>query len=116
LGAGETPPPGIPALTRQQANMVAELRAGRDVIVRDLDTARALLRNMPDLRPYDATGNDPWESAPNGTYRGDLVHGDNPAAPYVHKPGTAPDAHANNMHYNIVFPNGEKAAIIIQPK
>lgn len=96
--------------------MVGELRAGRDVIVRDLETARALLRNMPDIRLHNGTGNDPWETAPRGTYRGDLVHLESPAAPYVHAPGTAPDAHANNPHYNIVFPNGERAAIIISPR
>jgi hypothetical protein len=109
----EAPPPGVPALTRQQAHLIEELRAGHDVTVPDLKTARALLANMPDIAPYTGAGRDPWETAPKGTYRGDLIDIENPAAPEVHPEGTAPASHRRNAHYNIWFPNGEKAAILI---
>ncbi len=73
---------------------------------------------MPDVRPHTAVGHLPWEPAPRGTYRGDLVNLQNPAAPYVHPPETGGDAisHQENVHYNIYFQNGEKATIIIQPR
>jgi|GEM_PF-5261615 hypothetical protein len=113
LGPTEAPPSGVPALTRRQASLVADLRAGRDVIVPDIQTARALLSNMPDIRPYTGSERDPWETAPKGTYRGDLINIRNPAATDVHEEGTAPGPHRRNAHYNIVFPNGKKATILI---
>ena len=54
--------------------MIGQLRAEHDVIVPDLVTARALLRNMPDIRPLNTTGRYPYEPAPKGTYRGDLAY------------------------------------------
>lgn len=118
LAPGEAPPPGVPPLTRRQAQMVADLRSGKDVIVTDIETARALLANMPDIRPHTGAANLPWEAAPKGTYRGDLININNPAAPYVHPPETGGEAvsHQNNPHINIYFPNSKKAAIIVQPR
>jgi RHS repeat-associated protein len=118
LAPGEAAPAGVPTLTRQQAHLVSELRSGHDVIVRDLKIARARLANMPDIRPYTGSANYPWEAAPKGTYRGDLININDPAAPYVHPPETGGEAyaHQNNPHINIYFPNGQKAAIIVQPR
>jgi hypothetical protein len=96
--------------------LIGELRAGHDVTVPDLETARKLLRNMPDISPATGAGRDPWETDPPGTYRGDLVNIWEPDAPHVHEPGTARPAHVRNPHYNIKFPNGETAAILIVPK
>jgi hypothetical protein len=98
--------------------MVGELRAGHEVIVPDLETARALLQNMPDVRPQTehVTGKFPIELQPTRTYRGDLVNIRNPAGSSVHEPGTSRPAHERNLHYNIIFPNGETAAILIVPK
>lgn len=115
LGPTEAPPPGVTPLTRQQGQLISELRAGHDVTVPDIETARALLSNMPDVRPLNTVGRDPWEPAPAGTYRGDLIDIQNPAAPHVHAPGTSKESHGRNAHYNIIFPNGEKAAILIVP-
>lgn len=115
LGPTEASPPGVTPLTRQQGHLISELRAGHDVIVPDIETARALLSNLPDIRPLDTVGRDPWEPAPAGTYRGDLIDIKDPAAPHVHAPGTSKESHGRNAHYNIIFPNGKKAAILIVP-
>jgi RHS repeat-associated protein len=117
LQPGEAPPAGVPPLTRQQASMIGSLRAGNDVIVKSVQLARALIANMPDIRPYTAEGNLPYESAPKGTYRGDLINIWGPATPYVHAPESgAPESHQNNPHINIQFPNGEKGTIIIRTR
>lgn len=116
LKPGEASPKGVPPLTRQQAHLVSELRAGHDVTVPDLKTARALLENMPDVRPHTGAGNFPWETAPKGTSRGDLSNINAPDAPHIHEPGKAPESHQRNPHYNIQFADGTKAAILIVPK
>jgi hypothetical protein len=70
------------------------------------------------VRPFTGAANLPWEAAPKGTYRGDLINIQDPAAPYVHGAETGGEAysHQNNPHINIQFPNGKKATIIIKPR
>ena len=104
-----------PDAHRLQSGMVARLRAGIDVIVRDVDEARALLANMPEVRPFNSAQYPLFQPAPRGTFRGDLMNTADPAAPFVHPPGSAPPSHGLNPHYNIYFPSGQKAAIIIVP-
>ncbi|MHB8876878.1 MAG: hypothetical protein ACYC8T_24540 [Myxococcaceae bacterium] len=48
---------------------------------------------------------------PNGTYRGDLINKQDPAAP-IHPDVKNPE-HREFPHYNIKLPDGNKAAIII---
>lgn len=74
---------------------------------------------MPELRPATQEHLTPNPTGrmsgglkdPKGTYRGDLINKSDPTAP-VH-PDVANPWHANYPHYNIKFPNGNKAAIII---
>jgi hypothetical protein len=104
---------------------IATLRSGRDVHVKTIEEARELLENMPDLRPATEDrlmpnpprGNPPririseGFDDPKGTYRGDLINKQDPTGP-VHPDVERPE-HRNFPHYNIHFPDGEKAAIII---
>jgi RHS repeat-associated protein len=104
------------ALTRAQAGMIAELRNGQTIYVRNVAEARQLLEHLPELKPYSSQSHLPAAPAPRGTYRGDLLNTRNPGAPFVHEPGTAPPSHAENPHYNLFFQNGKKPAIIIMPE
>ncbi len=103
----------VPSLTRRQVMQIASLRKGETVVVRSVEEARKLLRNMPELRPFNSGEFLPTAPAPRGTYRGDLINTKDPTAPYVHTPGSAPAAHAENPHYNIYFLDGEKGTILI---
>jgi len=104
---------------------IERLRSGKDVHVTTVEEARALLDEMPDIRPATEDrlmpnpprGNPPrvrmsegFEDPP-GTYRGDLINKQDPTA-LVH-PDVANPAHRNFPHYNIKFKDGTKAAIII---
>jgi hypothetical protein len=98
------------------------LRTGVDVEVSSVVEARALLKNLPEVRPHVETNPFlPGANAGPGTYRGDLINTANPMAP-IHQPqvpGQKPQLPANhphnlNPHYNIVFPDGTKAAIVIK--
>jgi hypothetical protein len=100
-------------LTRRQAAMLEELRAGKDVVVRDAQEARLLLENSG-LKPYTSQNHLPAAPAPRGTYRGDLLNTADPTAPFVHPPGAAPPGHALSPHYNLYFLDGKKATIIIR--
>jgi RHS repeat-associated protein len=99
-------------LTRRMAGMLSELRAGKDVVVRNMDEARVLLEESG-LKPFTSQSHVPSAPAPRGTYRGDLLNTRNPTAPFVHPPGSAPPAHATNAHFNLYFNDGKKAAIIV---
>ncbi|WP_027272930.1 RHS repeat-associated core domain-containing protein [Leminorella grimontii] len=107
-------PLGLAGCNAQQRRNISDLRNGKGVTVRSVDEARALLDNMPDLRPnvdnfparsgelYSGTKfSDVWKQ-PAGIYRGDLYNMKNPL-------------HDNNPHYNIIFGDGTKAGIIIVP-
>lgn len=110
------------ARTRQN---ISDLRNGKDVSVRSVEEARELLDNMPELRPhvdqfpagsgelYHGTKfGDVWKQ-PAGTYRGDLYNIRDPMSDVVHKSSNV--LHDTNPHYNIIFPDGTKSAIIIIP-
>jgi RHS repeat-associated protein len=103
----------VQELTRRQAAMLDELRAGRDVVVRNVEEARLLLEHSG-LKPFTSQQHRPAAPAPRGTYRGDLLNTADPTAPFVHPPGAAPPGYALNPHYNLYFPSGKKAAIIIR--
>lgn len=100
-------------LTRRQQGWLESLKSGRDISIKNIDTARLLIENSG-LEPYTEQrhGDRP---APPGTFRGDLLNTMNPTADYVHPPGSAPSTHANNPHYNLYFWNGKKGTIIITP-
>jgi RHS repeat-associated protein len=102
-----------PPLNRIQQRQLEELKQGRDVFVRNINTARALIENSG-LEPYTEQRHGA-RPAPRGTFRGDLINTSNPTADYVHAPGTAKATHANNPHYNLYFWNGQKGTIIILP-
>ncbi|HHL9141734.1 TPA: RHS repeat domain-containing protein, partial [Escherichia coli] len=118
-------PLGLAGCNAQQRRNISDLRNGKDVTVRSVDEARALLDNMPDLRPhvdnfparsgelYSGTKfSDVWKQ-PAGTYRGDLYNVKNPLSDVVHN--SKNPLHDNNPHYNIIFGDGTKAGIIIVP-
>src|ERR1700678_3158152 len=114
LGAAEAGSSAIgEGLTRRQAAMLDQLRAGDDVIVRNVAEGRLLLENSG-LKPFTSQRYLPAAPAPRGTYRGDLLHTADPTAPFVHPPGTAPPEHALGPHFNLYFFDGAKAAIIIR--
>jgi len=72
-------------INSNQKRQIEQLRSGKDVHVRNIDEARALLKNMPELRPHidkfakwSHSGNIQnnkfgllWKQ-PVGTFRGDL--------------------------------------------
>ncbi|ENZ4449486.1 RHS repeat-associated core domain-containing protein, partial [Escherichia albertii] len=118
-------PLGLAGCNAQQRRNTSDLRNGKDVTVRSVDEARALLDYMPDLRPhvdsfparsgelYSGTKfSDVWKQ-PAGTYRGDLYNVKNPLSDVVHN--SKNPLHDNNPHYNIIFGDGTKAGIIIVP-
>ncbi len=118
-------PLGLAGCNAQQRRNISDLRNGKDVTVRSVDEARALLDNMPDLRPhvdsfparsgdlYSGTKfSDVWKQ-PAGTYRGDLYNVKNPLSDVVHN--SKKPLHDNNPHYNIIFGDGTKDGIIIVP-
>jgi hypothetical protein len=101
---------------------VSALRSGADVEVGSAAEARALLDNMPEVRAHVETNPYlPGANAGPGTYRGDLINTANPSAP-IHQPqvpgvkAQLPPNHPHNLnpHYNIIFPDGTKAAIVIK--
>lgn len=106
--------------TRAQRDAIETLRSGGEVTVKSADEARALLREMPELRPATQERLMPNPSGrmsggfadPPGTFRGDLINKQAPWGP-VH-PGVNNLNHANYPHYNIKLPNKNKAAIIIK--
>ena len=66
LGLAES----VPAeLTRRQAAMLDELRAGKDVVARSASEARRLLEHSH-LKPFTSQSHLPASPAPRGTYRG----------------------------------------------
>jgi RHS repeat-associated protein len=111
-----------------QRQQIQQLRSGQDVTVRTVEEARALLNHMSELRPHvdkfpkwahsgDISANrfgDLWKQ-PLGTYRGDLF----PLKKELYEKGVIHQSsnllHDTNPHYNILFHNGEKAAIAIIP-
>ncbi|CAD5609055.1 RHS repeat-associated core domain-containing protein [Escherichia coli] len=108
-----------------QRRYIADLRNGKDVIVSDIDEARKLLDFMPELRSHvdnfpansgylfkDTPFGDVWKQ-PRGTYRGDLYNTKDPFSGVVHDSDNV--LHDTNPHYNILFPDGTKAGIIIVP-
>ncbi|WP_280643758.1 RHS repeat-associated core domain-containing protein, partial [Buttiauxella brennerae] len=112
-------------LTTQQLRDMEALRNGTDVAVRSAEDARKLLDNMAELRPHiddfpansgylfkDTAFGDVWKQ-PKGTYRGDLYNTKNPLSDVVHDSNNI--LHDTNPHYNILFPDGTKAGIIITP-
>jgi hypothetical protein len=109
-------------LSRKMRDRIEELREGGEVIVESIEEARALLENMPELRPatqerlvpnpYGGMAN--GFKDPKGTYRGDLINKSDPKGP-VH-PDVDNKVHGENPHYNIKLPDGDKSAIIIIPK
>jgi hypothetical protein len=72
-----------------------------------------LLRNSG-LKPYTSQNHLPGNPAPRGTYRGDLIYTRDPTKPFVHAPGTAPEAHRLEAHYNLYLRNGKKPTIFIR--
>nr|WP_242413304.1 RHS repeat-associated core domain-containing protein [Salmonella enterica] len=118
-------PLGLAGCNAQQRRNISDLRNGKDVTVRSIDEARALLDKMPDLRPHvdnfparsgelyiGTKFSDVWKQ-PAGTYRGDLYNVKNPLSNVVHN--SKNPLHDNNPHYNIIFGDGTKAGIIIVP-
>lgn len=108
-------------IPRAQRDAIQRLRSGRDITVKTVEEARSLLRRMPELRPAtqerllpNPTGRmrDGFADPP-GTFRGDLINKADPYGP-IH-PGVLNADHADFPHYNIKFPNGQKATIIIKP-
>nr|WP_264484604.1 RHS repeat-associated core domain-containing protein [Proteus sp. NMG38-2] len=112
-------------LNSAQRKNISNLREGKDVTVRNVEEARQLLDNMPELRPHidlfpaksgelyrGTVFGDVWKQ-PVGTYRGDLYNIRNPLSDVVHE--SSNKLHDLNPHYNILFKNGTKAGIIIVP-
>jgi hypothetical protein len=67
--------------------------------------------SIENANPFGGGPKNPMWEQPPGTFRGDLINANDPTQP-VHPTVSNPD-HANNPHYNIVFGDGTKAAIII---
>ncbi|MBG2876503.1 RHS domain-containing protein [Proteus alimentorum] len=112
-------------LNSAQRKNISNLREGKDVTVRNVEEARQLLDNMPELRPHidlfpaksgelyrGTVFGDIWKQ-PVGTYRGDLYNIRNPLSDVVHE--SSNKLHDLNPHYNILFKNGTKVGIIIVP-
>lgn len=111
------------ALNATKRAQIEALRSGKDVFVKSVDEARLLLRNMPELRPH--VSNLPSNSGelfhgtefgglwqqPRGTYRGDLINTRDISSDVIHSSGNK--LHDTNPHYNILFHDGNKGAIII---
>ncbi len=102
-------------LTRKQMGQIEKLRNGKDVSVKTVEEARALLDKMPDVEPPRLDRMNPEFKDPKGTYRGDLINKKAPESDYIHDPNIVKKnpKHAKFPHYNINFINGEKAAILI---
>ena len=103
-------------LPRKQRDRVDELRSGNDVYVSNIDEARELLDAMPEVSAPPLGRMNPEFSDPRGTYRGDLINTRDPNANYVHEPSKVLQhpQHSKYPHYNIYFPDGTKAAILIE--
>ncbi|GLS24784.1 hypothetical protein GCM10007877_04980 [Marinibactrum halimedae] len=120
VGMALTRRPVGKGLTRAEKNDIATLRKPHgEVHVKDINQARKLLDNMPELKPATQLRLTPnpggglangFKDA-KGTYRGDLINKSNPTGP-VH-PGVQNPNHANFPHFNITLPDGNKSAIII---
>lgn len=111
-----------PELTRKQQHQIEDLRSGKDVSVKTVDEARVLLDNMPEVSAPPLGKMNPEFPDPKGTYRGDLFNavlyddlGNAYLADFIHAPNIVQKnpLHAQYPHYNIYFPDGEKAAILI---
>ena len=111
-----------PELTRKQQHQIEDLRSGKDVSVKTVDEARELLDNMPEVSAPPLGKMNPEFPDPKGTYRGDLFNavlyddlGNAYLADFIHAPNIVQKnpLHAQYPHYNIYFPDGEKAAILI---
>ena len=102
-------------LSRKQQKQMEDLRNGTDVSVSTVNEARELLHNMPEVSPHPLGRMDPTFPDQKGTYRGDLINIFDAAADYIHDPDLVQKnpKHSIYPHYNIYFPNGEKAAILI---
>ena len=109
-------------LTRKQQHQIEDLRSGKDVSVKTVDEARTLLDNMPEVSAPPLGRMNPEFPDPKGTYRGDLFNavlyddlGNAYLADFIHDPSIVQKnpLHAQYPHYNIYFPDGEKAAILI---
>jgi len=118
-------PLGLAGCNAQQRRNISDLRNGKDITVRSVEEARALLDNMLDLRPhvdnfparsgelYSGTKfSNVWKQ-PDGTYRGDLYNVKNPLSDVIHRSNNP--LHDSNPHYNIIFGDSTKAGIIIIP-
>jgi len=122
-------------LTKKELAQIELLRNGGEVQVNSYQEARRMLEHMPELRPATEEGIMPNPTGrmsdgfadPPGTYRGDLIN-KHPTMDDAKRMGLTeidpmkipvhPDVnnklHANNPHYNIKLPDGNKAAIIIR--
>ena len=109
-------------LTRKQQQQIEDLRSGKDVSVKTVDEARTLLDNMPEVSAPPLGRMNPEFPDPKGTYRGDLFNavlyddlGNAYLADFIHDPSIVQKnpLHAQYPHYNIYFPDGKKAAILI---
>ena len=110
--------------TPKQQKQINELKSGKDIYVKDANEARELLNFMPELKPQHdilpIPSTFPKESGlsslwkqKRGTYRGDTYNTNNPFSDIVHNmPGNK--IHDTHAHYNILFHDGTKAAILIK--
>ena len=84
------------AAIRSLEKKIADLRAGKNVIARDVKEARQILDSMPELRPGPNNITPGMRDRPN-TYRGDLININDPTSTFIHDKGR----HATQPHYNI---------------
>ena len=118
-------PLGLESCTKKKIrDNIERLRKGQDVEVSSMKEARALLDSMTELRPHTFEGrmpvpdneaghSNPFWKQPRGTYRGDLINKQGPEKP-IHPNLPEGHPHRDFPHYNIVFHDGTKAAIIIK--
>lgn len=96
---------------KQTGELIDRLRDGETIHVDSVEDARHILDKMPDLRPGGKQM--PTMVDPRGTFRGDLLDTKDPFGLRLHKDGVRND-HGMNPHYNMLFHDGTKAAIIIK--
>jgi RHS repeat-associated protein len=102
---------------------IARLRDGKEVRVKTIEEARAILERMTDLRPHtfdrrtpvppnEGGHSNPLWRQPDGTWRADLINRQDPGGP-IHPELPPGHPHRDLPHYNVRLPDGTKSAIII---